>query len=110
MSRNIGQPRPGLFKMRMIKDGPFVPAAIVYRQPRDPETSESLDRSYMWEAWINGELTREPSHDPMEAGVFKIWTVGREIDQDEFRALSLTPSEAPAGVAVNLSTLSPLEP
>ena len=110
MTRQIDQPRPGFFKLRIVKDGPFVPAAIIHRPPRDPVTNEPLDRSLMWEAWIDGKLTREPSQDQLDAGIFRIWTAGREISADEFRAMSLNESLAPVDSAVNLSDLTPLEP
>lgn len=110
MSRNVGKPRPGFFKLRLVRGGPFVPALIIYRPARDPDTGESLDRSFMWEAWTDGRLTREPSPDPWKAGVEKIWIFGREIDEEEFRKMSLAKSEAAPNEAVDLGQLDPLEP
>lgn len=108
--RAINAPEPGFFKMRLVKDGPFVPAVILYRRPRDPITDEVLDRSQMWEAWVNGVMEKEPSPDPAAAGVFKIWTAGKPIPAQEFERMSLASAPQPANKSISLSELAPLEP
>ncbi len=42
--RQIDRPRPGYFKLRLIKGGPYVPARLWLSPPRDPLTGEMLDR------------------------------------------------------------------
>ena len=87
-ARQIDDPQPGFFKMRLVRGGPFVGACISYGPPSDPETGGILEeRSYLWEARINGELVRTPSPDPAKAGVFRIWHSGTEISEPECRFL-----------------------
>ncbi len=85
--RRTDDPQPGYFKLRLVKGGPFVGAAIFHRSPCDPETGEEMDRSPMWEAWKNGKIIREPSPDAFTAGVYEIWMTGLEISEAEYRHL-----------------------
>lgn len=87
-ARPIDDPKPGFFKKRLVKGGPFVGARLVYGPPRDPETGGIMEeRSWMWEAWENGRLVRAPSPDPLHAGAFQIWLSGTAIDEAEYRFL-----------------------
>ena len=86
-SRNIGEPRPGFFKLRKVRGGPYVGARIVHGPPTDPLTGETLDRSWLWETWIDGALVRSPSPEPVKAGVFRVWYHGSEIPEAEYRYL-----------------------
>ena len=113
--RVIDKPQPGLFKMRLVRGGPWVAARIFYEPATDPLTGEALDRSYYWRATIDGRLIKEPSTDPFEADVDRVWIYGRPIDQAEFDHLSgvstwakehsPTSPEAEPGKAVNLLTV-----
>ena len=87
MSRPLADPRPGYFKLRVVKGGPFVGAEIRHGPGRDPETGEELDRSWLWEALIGGKHIRPPAADPVNAGVFRIWESGVEIAEAEYRFL-----------------------
>lgn len=42
----------------------------------------------MWEALVDGKLVRPPSPDPAQAGVFRIWHSGTEIDESEYRFMA----------------------
>lgn len=117
-SRPVDQPRPGFFKMRLVKGGPFVGAELRYGPSRDPDTGGILyERSYLWETRINGALARDPSPDPVAAGVFRVWLSGTEIDEEEFRYLIADREwcakhaphrpEAQPARKVDLSSLSP---
>lgn len=65
MSRPVDDPKPGFFRMRLVKGGPFVGAEIRHGAPRDPETGGIMEeRSFMWETIIDGKLARDPSPDP----------------------------------------------
>lgn len=88
VARVIDAPRPGYFKMRIVKGGPLVPCEIRYCRPRDPATGEELERSPMWEAWINGRLHRDPSPSSLSAGVDRIWLHAIEIDEAEFKLMT----------------------
>lgn len=70
-SRVIDQPQPGFFLLRLVRKGPWVPAAICHD-------------SDGWHAVINGE--RGDSHaDPAHApGVFRIWHGGRVCTEAEY--------------------------
>ena len=87
MTRNIGDPRPGFFKLRKVRGGPYVGACITHGPPTDPLTGETLDRSWLWEAIIDGALVRVPSPDATAAGVYRIWHHGHEIPESEYRFL-----------------------
>lgn len=52
---------PGFYRTRLVKDGPFVPVALRHEPPRDPDTGEPMDRSYLWSLEIAGELVADPS-------------------------------------------------
>jgi len=45
------------------------------------------ERSWMWETWIDGKLSRAPSPDPLKADVFRVWLHGDEINEDAYRHL-----------------------
>lgn len=85
--REISKPRPGLFKLRLVRGGPWVAARIVHMAARDPVTGEALDRSPLWSAYVNDELLAEPSPDYVEAKVNRIWEYGRPIDLAEYKFL-----------------------
>lgn len=86
--RPLDNPQPGFFKVRLVKGGPFVGAEIRHGPSRDPETGGVMyERSYFWSAEINGRLVRDPSPDPLTAGVFRIWESGTPIDEAEYRFL-----------------------
>ncbi len=86
--RPVDDPRPGFFKLRIVKGGPFVGAELRYGPARDPETGGIMsERSYQWETWIGGKMVADPSPDPVKAGVFRVWLSGTEILEAEYRYL-----------------------
>lgn len=85
--RRIDQPRPGFFKMKIVKGGCWVGAEIRYSSGTDPDAGEPLDRGYLFEALIGNKHVRPPSPDPMKAGVFRIWLSAIEIPEREYRFL-----------------------
>ncbi len=85
--RNPGEPRPGYFQVRKVRGGPYVGARLIHAPPTDPETGETLDRSPLWETWIDGVLVRDPSPDPVAAGVYRVWDFGEEITEAEYQFL-----------------------
>lgn len=73
--RVVDQPQPGLFKMRLVRRGPFVPAKI-----------EKIDGK--WTATINGAEQWPPSADPVAAaGVLRIWHGAAAITAQEYEYL-----------------------
>lgn len=86
LPRRDDQPKPGLYKIRLCRGGPWVAAELRYGPPSDPETGKPLDRSPRWQTFINGrEFGNGPT--PESAGVYKVWPYGVEIDEAEFRYL-----------------------
>ena len=77
------EPQPGLFRLRLVKNGPLLAARIVHEPTRDPETGEILDRSPMWRGDIDWESDPDPSPAPTER-VMRIWLWGERISQAEF--------------------------
>jgi hypothetical protein len=70
--------------MRLVSRGPLVAARITYGPAIDPVTGETLDRSWLWSAEVNGELVAQPSPDPEAAQVFRIWHSGDPCTEAEF--------------------------
>lgn len=69
--RQIDDPQPGFFRMRLVKGGPYVPAAI----KKDGD---------MFYAEIDGQAF-SAHHDPLKAHkVMDIWFSGREITKHEY--------------------------
>lgn len=85
--RDIARPEPGMFKLRLVKGGPWVPALIKRAVARDPLTGEKLDRSPLWSTYINGRLLADPSPDPGRARVDDVWLSGRPISVAEYKFL-----------------------
>ena len=83
----IGTPQPGLFRIRLVRNGPWVAARILHEPDSDPVTGEEMDRSWLWSAEINGSLIAPPSPSPLHAGVFRIWGFGRSIENTEYLRL-----------------------
>lgn len=84
----IDQPKPGFFRCRKVRGGPFVVAELRYGPPRDPDTGEPLDRPHLWETLVDGWHIRIPSPDPLQAGVFTIWGIAEPIDEATARFMS----------------------
>lgn len=78
---------PGLYKLRLVKEGPWVPARVLLEPSRDPVTDEVLDRSYLWQGIIFDEPDDRAGPRPTRRCFF-IWSRGREIDEGEYRFLS----------------------
>lgn len=92
MSRYDGEaprgatPSPGLFKLQLVRGGPYVAARINHAPTRDPLTNEQLDRSWYFEAEIDGASVDEISPSP-SATVWQIWEFGVRINDAEHRYL-----------------------
>jgi hypothetical protein len=72
-SRRLDDPEPGYFLVRVIKNGPLVPAAIF--------------REFgVWRAEINGEIQPDPNPEPLKAGkVVSVWHSFRErLTKEEY--------------------------
>lgn len=63
-TRIIGQPRPGFFKMRLVRGGPYVAARI----------------------WQAGEALKAHIN-AFPADLDRVWEFGREIGADEYKRL-----------------------
>ena len=80
--RDIANPRPGFFKLRLVKDGPWLAARIFLPCPIDPEFGHPMDRSRHLLAEVDGAFVEPPT-----AWVFRIWTGAVEIAEAEFNYL-----------------------
>lgn len=78
-----GDPIPGLYKLRLVKGGPYVAAKITWGPPLDPIDGTVLDRAPRWNAFLDGELIGEPGPCPHKSGAFRIWPA-HSIDQAEY--------------------------
>lgn len=72
-------PVEGLYRVRLVRHGPFVGVRIWYGQPLDPVTRDPLDRSLRWQATVNGDDI------PLE----RVWPACAEarIDRPEYDRL-----------------------
>ena len=52
---NADQPVEGYYKIRQVRNGPFVPVHVWFGPSRDPFSGEPLDRSPCWHATRRGE-------------------------------------------------------
>lgn len=73
-------PKTGLYQMRLVSGGVFVPVKIWFGAPLDPVTGEELDRAPRWQATANGEPI------PLE----RVWPkcADAPIDRGEFEYLT----------------------
>lgn len=52
----IGRPVEGLYKIRLVRDGPWTAVRLWNGPPPDPDQpGQFLDRHWRWQATINGE-------------------------------------------------------
>lgn len=79
---NNGDPIPGLYRIRLVKGGPWVAARIVYGPPLDPIDGTELDRAPRWQCWIDGEMIGADP-DPHAAGAYRIWPA-HQVSQAEY--------------------------
>lgn len=97
------EPKPGFYKRRMVRGGPFVPVEIWLEQEIDPETGElTADERLM--AVCNGQLC-----DPV-----KVWTYARAISAEEYDALTgvreRIPDMAVIDAAMDLGRMAAIRP
>lgn len=70
----------GFYRMKLVRNGPWVPVKVWFGQPPDPDhPGELLDRSLRWQCEVDG----------LEADVDQVWPIvaGRQIDENEYRYL-----------------------
>jgi hypothetical protein len=79
-------PEPGLFRVRLVRGGPYVAAEIRHEPPKDPVTKEFLERSFYWYAVINGEAEAARGIQPTHK-VEQIWLFGEKIDREMYEWL-----------------------
>ena len=79
-------PEPGFFRLRLVKNGPWVAARIVHEPTRDPLDDSVLDRSPLWRGDIDWQTDENPSPSPTEA-VMRIWLWGERVTAEEFNFL-----------------------
>lgn len=105
--RLVDAPEPGIFRLRLVKGGPFVAAKI------------ERHSDGRWQAFVNGDPEDEGDHDPVRArSVTRIWNYGVRISEDEYHVLIGTVAWAMANApdapeahpteSINLDRLPPL--
>jgi len=60
MSASVSTPLAGFYKMKLVKGGPWVTVEIWYGPPHDPVTGDVLDRSWRWQARVDGGEAEDP--------------------------------------------------
>jgi hypothetical protein len=55
----VDQLREGYFRHKLRGGGVYVGIQIAYGPPADPVTGEPLDRSWRWQAFVNGKLVED---------------------------------------------------
>ena len=69
--RIVDQPEPGFFTTRLVRNGPLVPARIIWHEGEG------------WQAVVNGE-PGPTSYDDVVAGVDLIWNYCPRISEAEY--------------------------
>jgi hypothetical protein len=93
--RRIDQPEPGTFKLKMIRNGPWIAGRISHAMG-------------FWSASIGGEPCGPRHPDPFQAdGVSRIWESAVRIEQAEYDALLRSPPATP-DLPINLGALPPI--
>jgi hypothetical protein len=67
-AREIANPRPGAFRLRLVRGGWAVPCRIAHDEP-----------SGLWSCTIDGVTMTHA--DAVAAGVFKVWIYGQEVEE-----------------------------
>lgn len=97
------EPKPGYYKRRMVRGGPFVPVEIWLEQQTCPETGELVADERL-RAICGGEM-RDPA---------SLWIYCRAITLEEYDALTgahgTIPDMAATHVAVDLGQMSAIRP
>lgn len=70
-----GDPDPGFYRMKRVRGGVWCAVRIWHGPPHDPDTGEELDRSWRWQATLDGE--------PVELRVVWPYCAREPIDQTE---------------------------
>lgn len=75
----IWPPTAGLYKMRRARNSVFYAARVWYGPPHDPLTGEELDRSWRWQATLDGK----------EADLERVWPycIRYPVKEPEYRFL-----------------------
>lgn len=97
-ARQVDQPEPGYFLIRLVRKGPLVPARITRRDG-------------VWQAIINGEPQREGADPTTAQGVLRIWHGGEVISEAGYlRAMhkARQPDALPPREPIDLTKLPPL--
>lgn len=95
--RQPDQIRAGLFKIRLVRNGPWVGAAIQH----DPVCG--------WYALIDGIRQGDPCAEADKAPeVERIWLFGRFADEAEYRRLTRPSRELATRAPVNLASAKPV--
>ena len=96
------RPEPGLYRLKLVRGGPWCGVRIWYGAPPDPDQPGALlDRSHRWQASINGN--------PCPIDQVWPWAAGRRIDQAEYRYLIALSQHAKAH-APELPEADPTKP
>ncbi|RJE82973.1 hypothetical protein [Paracoccus onubensis] len=101
--RTEDEPQPGFYKIRMVRNGPFVAVEIWLEQQVDPDTGELVTDERL-RAICNGE-PRDPA---------KLWLYCRAITAEEYDGLTgahiSIPKMAATHVAVDLANMAAIRP
>lgn len=78
MSELVGTPRPGFYRRKLVKGGPYVGVVIFYACPWNDEC-QPTERSRPLLCMVNGEHA-----DPVQTWE---WVAGQKISEDEYNYL-----------------------
>lgn len=72
--------KPGIYAVRLVKNGTEAALRLTYEPAPDPATGEiNLDRSHWWRVFINGREVGDPSLQPPTT-----LYIGRPVEQWEY--------------------------
>lgn len=87
-ARLVGDPAPGLYKIRKVRGGPEVAAAIVLEPTPDPWFPENpmVERPHYWSAVVDGEPEPLTEIKPTDQ-VWRIHEWGVRVDRETYQLM-----------------------
>lgn len=108
--------RPGLYRVRLVKGGPWVAARVTHGPTPGPD-GEEMDRSWVWTVEVDGEPFGIPGPCAYTAGAWRVSPGGQPIEQEEYdymvamaryaRLYDKTLPEAAPRLAVDMRKMPP---
>lgn len=112
--------RPGFFKLRLVKNGPYLPALIERPCPIEMFTDQAWNWLDRWPRLVGWYDVDALGNVEVRCDPYKIWLGGTELEKGDFmfycelrQYIKLHESDAPdanRNAAIDLSKMAPVGP